>query len=394
MALDKHIAIVILDISRIEKSFSSSSYALGKSLAEKGFRVIHINNPLSIKDIFNRKRLKSYLDFAEQSKRESKLFSSHYIYPILSINWLPKGSLYKLASKLNNMIFNKYLDRILSSENVDKFIFVNSFNPFYSIISASALKGRMANIYQSVDLMRESNYIKKHGTTLEQEYAKEADLVLVSSRALLSEFPDSLDIHLLENAADARVFQNAPKETSMLKASKADNKKIIGFFGHLDPLRIDVDLIIKTAKYYSNEQVVLIGPNSLSKSENAKLKALENIIFIPPVNYESLGAYLYDFDCCIIPFKINELTKYIYPLKLNEYLSLGKAVVSTNFSDDLDSYSDLAYISDNHDSFIQSINNALSENSESEKKRIQRAEKESWNNRAERFINLVNSKIL
>ena len=37
-----------------------------------------------------------------------------------------------------------------------------------------------------------------------------------------------------------------------------------------------------------------------------------------------------NFDCGIMPYKINKFTDAIYPAKLNEMLAVGKPIVSTN----------------------------------------------------------------
>ena len=55
---------------------------------------------------------------------------------------------------------------------------------------------------------------------------------------------------------------------------------------------------------------------------------LPNVHFLGGKPTEGLGAYPQHFDICIMPYRLDDYTKYIYPLKLHEYLASGKPVVS------------------------------------------------------------------
>ena len=92
----------------------------------------------------------------------------------------------------------------------------------------------------------------------------------------------------------------------------------------------------------------------------------------------------------LIPFRKNTLTKSIYPLKINEYLAAGKAVIATHFSEDIYSFRDVAYVVDTDDEFIQTIDRAIAENSEEKKQaRIKVAEQNTWTARVERFWEII-----
>ena len=95
-------------------------------------------------------------------------------------------------------------------------------------------------------------------------------------------------------------------------------------------------------------------------------------------------------DCGIIPFLCNKLTESIYPLKLNEYLALGKPVVSTNFSADLTDFRDVIKIAGNKDEFIRSLRSEVqTDNSMSVSKRMEKAKRNSWQSRIVDFWNVV-----
>ena len=103
-----------------------------------------------------------------------------------------------------------------------------------------------------------------------------------------------------------------------------------------------------------------------------------------------LPSYLKYSHCCLIPFLCNELTKSIYPLKINEYLAAGKPVVSTHFSSDIASFSDVAYISDNHQEFVSNIDQAIADDNEQRViQRVNFSSGNTWEARALDFIKLT-----
>ncbi len=88
--------------------------------------------------------------------------------------------------------------------------------------------------------------------------------------------------------------------------------------------------------------------------------------------------------------KKNTLTKSIYPLKINEYLAAGKPVVSTNFSEDVCAFSDVAYIADSHEEFVKAIGTAIVEDNDQKKQeRTATAFSNSWQKRVEEFWKLI-----
>ncbi len=72
---------------------------------------------------------------------------------------------------------------------------------------------------------------------------------------------------------------------------------------------------------------MLVGKSLVDLSA---LERLPNVKLLGRKPYASLPSYLRAFDVGIIPFKLNELTRNVNPIKLREYLSAGLPVVSTD----------------------------------------------------------------
>ena len=104
------------------------------------------------------------------------------------------------------------------------------------------------------------------------------------------------------------------------------SRPVAGYFGAVAEW-LDVDLLVEVAQALPNVDFYLIGHRSLKRV--ADLLRIPNVILVGEVTYEQLPSYLYAFDVALVPFKLNELTRCTNPVKVYEYLSAGKPVVST-----------------------------------------------------------------
>ena len=82
----------------------------------------------------------------------------------------------------------------------------------------------------------------------------------------------------------------------------------------------------------------MIGP--VVKIDPAILPRAENIHYLGSKSYQELPAYLAGWDLALIPFAINESTRFISPTKTPEYLAAGKPVISTPIRDVVTPYGD------------------------------------------------------
>src|SRR5690606_12926301 len=167
------------------------------------------------------------------------------------------------------------------------------------------------------------------------------------------------------------------------------DKKIIGYTGNICH-RIDYELIRDIAVKHHDKILLLVGPRNDKKATDINLDEFTNIIFTGAKSIDKLPEYLAYVDCAIIPFKCNELTKSIYPLKINEYLAAGKAVVSTNFSKDLEAFGDVVYLSNSKENYVNNIDKAIEEDTHELKlERLRVAEKNTWRARVDLFWEYV-----
>ncbi|MCW3073692.1 MAG: glycosyl transferase [Flaviaesturariibacter sp.] len=141
-------------------------------------------------------------------------------------------------------------------------------------------------------------------------------------------FPSSID---KDHFASARTVKADPADQAHIPHPR------FGFYGVIDE-RFDIDMIAEAAKARPDWQFVLIGP--VVKIDPASLPRFENIHYLGGKTYQELPQYLAGWDVAIIPFAMNESTKYISPTKTPEYLAAGKPVISTPIKDVVSPYGD------------------------------------------------------
>jgi teichuronic acid biosynthesis glycosyltransferase TuaH len=391
--------IIMLALPRWDGAYSSTAYSLAKELS-RYTRVFYIDNPFTYKDYFASRNAAQIVRRKKALLQGKEIFTSPdagfpnliAVTPKLTlpINWLPKGVIYNLLSRWNDKIMMKAIDETIKSYSIKKYAFINSFNPLFGKYFSNRQKPFL-NIYHCVDDISKSAYVAKHGTRLENEAVSKADLTLVTSMELKRlKSAHSNAVYYLPNAADVALFQKAVHENlSRPKELERLTQKIICYTGNICH-RLDYELLVKIAKTNEDKILLMIGPFANDNYKKAGLDKMENVLFAGRKSIDELPAYLKYSHCCIIPFLCIPLTKSIYPLKINEYLSAGKPVVTTNFSEDITNFGEVAFVSSSHDEFLANITTAI--DTDSEKKVVERVEyssANSWEYRAKQFFDII-----
>jgi len=163
----------------------------------------------------------------------------------------------------------------------------------------------------------------------EVQLIERVDQVFIHSPALL-ERKGRFNPHtrLVPNGVDYRMF-------STPQAEPADLKEIphprIGYVGIIKA-QLDFQMLLNLAVGHSEWSFVFVGPKGTLGMDGMlveQLSKLRNVHFLGHKPREIACAYPQHMDVCLLPYKVNDYTKYIYPLKLHEYLASGKPIVGT-----------------------------------------------------------------
>ena len=203
----------------------------------------------------------------------------------------------------------------------------------------------------------------------ERELFEKADLVFTGGQSLYEAkrdrhprvyaFPSSIDV---KHFAQALNVETEPEDQKNIPHPR------IGFCGVIDE-RSDIDLLGKIADMRPDWHFVMIGP--VVKIDEADLPRRDNIHYLGGKKYEELPAYIGGWDVAMMPFAMNESTKFISPTKTPEYLAAGKTVVSTPIRDVVRPYGDngLVQIASTPEEFVAAIEKAMNEDLEAHRSR-------------------------
>jgi GT2 family glycosyltransferase/glycosyltransferase involved in cell wall biosynthesis len=236
-------------------------------------------------------------------------------------------------------------------------------------------------LYDCMDLHTGFSTSSEHVVHDEQLLLQESDLVLTTSHFLYRHVKNkNKNVMLVPNGTDFDVFHQAVKHISVAEIKNMP-VPVIGYYGAIADW-FDTYLVGNLARKHTEWNFLLIGRTDFADLE--PLQGLTNIYLLGEKPYNELPGFLSRFDVCIIPFKDLPLTNATNPVKLYEYLSAGKPVVSTRL-DEISYYSDYVRLASSEEEWEEAIQESLAEDLAPEllKARYEFAKANTWQKRAE-----------
>lgn len=279
---------------------------------------------------------------------------------------------------------------------------VNFSNPIVWIFLPTPLNMEIVDslvkkvvIYYCMDNFSISSASAKKIKKSEIRLLKKADLVFTTSRALYNYCSGYNDrVYVFPSAVNSQEFQKIRlKEDSAVDEFQNIKRPIMGYVGGIHKW-IDLNLIKELAERYLEYSFVFVGP---LQADIALLAKLKNIHFLGHKDHDQLPRYIKSFDVCIIPYLLTDYTINVYPVKLNEYLAMGKPVISSALPE-IEAfnakYGNIVYIAKNKKEFGESIKLAINQDNDSlRKRRIEVAEDNSWRKRIEQMSGLIETEV-
>jgi glycosyltransferase involved in cell wall biosynthesis len=172
------------------------------------------------------------------------------------------------------------------------------------------------------------------------------------------------------------------------------NRPIVGYIGGVHR-HVDFGLLIELARARPNWSWVFVGKLQTNVGELAELN---NVHLLGQKPHDQLSAYVRQFDVCIVPYVNSNYTATVVPTKINEYLAVGKPVVSTNIPAVCEfnkEYNVIKVASTRPAEFLAAIEAALQEPDDPATIRYRRkiAELASWDSRLESMSNLIEAQL-
>ena len=223
-----------------------------------------------------------------------------------------------------------------------------------------------AVVYDCMDELSAFKGAPRQMKQRETALMKRAQLVLTGGPGLY-ELKRSLhnNVLCLPSAVDARHYDAARARADGDAMARADalqdgiGQPRLGFFGVIDE-RLDIDLVAALADADPTWQIVMVGP--VVKIDPASLPQRPNLHWLGQQSYELLPQIVAGWSVCLMPFAMNDSTRFISPTKTLEYMAAGKPVVSTPIHDVETMFGDIVAIAGETSSFIAACHDALAEN--------------------------------
>jgi len=188
---------------------------------------------------------------------------------------------------------------------------------------------------------------------IEDEIIKLSDFLVATSIQLKEELARRVpgrSVLVLPNAVNSHLFN--PDRSYDRPPDLPDKGPIIGYIGSMYGEWFREDLVIKVANAYKEASIVLIGDH-----RQRFLNPPKNLYKLGLKPHYQIPAYLAYFDVCLIPFEPMKLIQATSPLKVFEYLAMGKPVVATEMRE-LKGMP-YVYISRSDEEFLDNIARAL-----------------------------------
>jgi glycosyltransferase involved in cell wall biosynthesis len=231
----------------------------------------------------------------------------------------------------------------------------------------------------------------------ERALCQRADLVFTTAPSLY-ESKRRLNpehTHLVHNVGDAEHFNRALEPDLPVPEDVANlPHPVIGFVGAVSDYKLDADWVLHLAQARPNYSIVLVGPTGIGdpSTDVSRLLQAPNVHLLGQRAYGSLPGYLKGFDVAVIPYRINDYTRGVFPIKFFEFLASGRPVVISNLPA-LKSYYDQVLVATNADEFVARCDAALGDSEAHKTARVELAAKHSWPERIRQLMEHVEERL-
>lgn len=357
----------------IAKLLARGNRVLFVDMPRSFFRFLKTPDPLS-SEAWQGERLQEILP---------NLFLYHPLHCFLPVGGLP----FPVASRslaANGLLLANLVKAQMKRLGMRDVLFWN-FSPIHG--GAAPFIERRLSVHDICDEW--ANYLpgasdRKLVEWMDRRLTAAADVVFVFSRHMKAQ-RDGLcpETHVVLPAGDVEHYSKACNPETVVPEDLARMPKpIVGAICVVDSARFDPALLARMAQLRPDWTIAVLGPVR-EGVDLSVLRPYPNVRMMDNRPLEQMPAYLKGFDVAIVPYALNDATRGIYPMKLQEYLAAGKPVVSPRLPE-CAALRDVVYFSGSHDDFVANVERALQEDSpQNAAARREVARQNSWDHRIE-----------
>ncbi len=353
------------------------------SLLAKEHKVLFVSPPFSRSQVFNAEERKRLPASGVVHRRDNlyTLVFPKYLFEIYKYPWLGKILVY---------LRERHVRRIMKKLGFrDVVLFV--WHPHFADVVGGF--GEAVSCYYADDEFASFAGLSEHARNqvLQQEDAllSHVDIVFVSGPALMDKknhYGNAINVPM---GADFELFSRSrAPETPVPADLEAVPHPRIGHIGNLND-KIDFRLVLEMSEARPNWSFVMVGPVNVRsagfREDVELLRKRPNVYMLGSKARELLPNYIKGLDVCMMCYRTDGWARYIYPLKLHEYLASGKPVIGPPLMS-LREFRGVVRIAETQEQWIDGIEAALNDHDAAlAQKRIQVA----YENRLEKRIETI-----
>lgn len=301
---------------------------------------------------------------------------------IHSVGQLPTW-LFNILNRQNGKKLANWILKQASALNLKGYIHLIDTDLFRSLHLKKYLRPEIS-IYYRRDYVIGFPYWLKHGPRCEETLVRTSDIVLANSSYFADQLrPWNANTQVLNTGVDLELY-DASKTFTKPTDLQNIHSPIVGYTGAIIESRLDSALLYEIIQKLPDINFVFVGPEDEHFTHHP-LHQLKNVYFTGRKEVSELPEYIQYFDVCINPQILNPITDGNYPLKIDEYLALGKPVVATSTHTMRDIFAMHTHLAISPDEWISAIQTAIHESSDIglKQKRISFAHTHSWGHSVE-----------
>jgi len=238
-------------------------------------------------------------------------------------------------------------------------------------------------VYQRTDRFEEFKGVDAQRIARFDRLLKErADVTLFCSSWLMDqERAQPRHAQFVDHGVDYARFELAGRGETAAPEDVANlDRPIVGFIGGIDAHTFDPELFVEVARAVPEATFMLVGGCSLPEG----WCELPNVVLLGQRPYDEVPGYMAAADVLIMPWNRSEWIRACNPVKLKEYLAVGRPIVSTPFPE-LSRYEGLVRVGEDAETFAAHVRAALSETFDPERGR-ERVREQTWTAKADAVL--------
>lgn len=277
----------------------------------------------------------------------------------------------------------KQLDRVIDWEDATALVVSPVWTPWLAELPFGKI---VYDCIDALDVHVPRADVKPLYEKWERELIARCDAIVTTADDLTDEVrairPD-VPVRVIRNGVDVDRFQQLAAERPRPADLPNNNRPIVGFVGALYRW-IDWELIGQVATQLPELDFVFVGPDDGNPAMD-DIAALDNVYFLGGRPYDEVPAYMNAFDAAWVPFTQDHISRAANPVKIYEYLALGRPTISTPVAD-VDLFDNCIAVADNANEIARLLQDAITnDNATKQQTRINFAKQNTWQARAEEY---------